>query len=63
MPPEVVAALRGDPAAAIGVLRVLAEEPGVRPSVRVAARLALRRLAPKPQRRRVRGAADDSATA
>ena len=62
-PPEVAAALAGDPAAALRVLRALAEEPTVRPSVRVAARTVLKRLAPPPPRRPVREEPEEDAEA
>lgn len=50
LPAEIATALAGDRAEAVRVLRVLAEEPTIRPSVRVAARIALKTLAPKPPR-------------
>jgi hypothetical protein len=51
LPAEIAAALKGEPAAALRVLRALAEEPTVRPSVRVAARVALKHLTrPAPRR-------------
>jgi hypothetical protein len=51
LPAEIIAALAARPAEAVAALRALAEEPTVRPSVRVAARVALKHLTrPAPRR-------------